>query len=105
MHVIGEHVSRRQNVVPAQKQVIVTCRSRYACRHCEDTVVQAPAPARLIEGGLPSERLVAQVLAAKHADNTPLYRQAKGPACQGIAINRSTLSFWNGYAAAELRPV
>jgi hypothetical protein len=28
-------------------------RPKYACRACEDGVVQAPAPARLIEGGLP----------------------------------------------------
>jgi len=38
-------------------------------------VVQAPAPARLIEGGLPTERMVAHVLVAKYADHSPLYRQ------------------------------
>src|SRR4051812_17216521 len=36
-------------------------------------VVQAPAPARLIEGGLPTEATVAQVLVAKYADPLPLY--------------------------------
>lgn len=33
----------------------------YACRACQEVVVQAPAPARLIEGGLPTEALVAHV--------------------------------------------
>jgi transposase len=105
MHVIGEDVSKRLDVVPAQYQVIVTRRRKYACRTCEDQIVQAPAPARLIEGGLPTERLVAQVLVAKYADHTPLYRQAQGLARQGIAIDRSTLAFWTGYAAAELKPI
>jgi hypothetical protein len=68
-------------------------------------VVQAPAPARLIEGGLPTERLVVAVLVAKYADHVPLYRQAQGFARQGIEIDRSTLAFWVGYAAAELKPV
>jgi transposase len=105
MHVIGEDVSKRLDVVPAQYQVIVTRRPKYACRTCEDQVVQAPAAARLIEGGLPTERLVAQVLVAKYADHTPLYRQAQGLVRQGIEIDRSTLAFWTGYAAAELKPI
>jgi transposase len=105
MHVIGEDVSQRLDVVPAQYQVIVTHRPKYACRSCEGAVVQAPAQGRLIEGGLPTERMVAQVLVAKYADHTPLYRQAQGLARQGIEIDRSTLAFWTGYAAAELEPL
>ena len=105
MHVIGEDVSRRLDVVPAQYQVLVTRRPKYACRACEGQVVQAPAPPRLIEGGLPTERMVAQVLVAKYADHTPLYRQAQGLARQGVTIDRSTLAYWTGYAAAELKPI
>jgi hypothetical protein len=56
MHVIGEDRSQRLVVIPAQYQVIVTRRPKYACRACQEAVVQAPAPARLIEGGLPTER-------------------------------------------------
>jgi transposase len=105
LHAIGEDVSQRLDVVPAQYQVIVTRRPKYACRSCEGTVVQAPAPARLIEGGLPTERLVAQVLVDKYADHVPLYRQAQGFARQGVKLDRSTLAFWTGYAAAELKPI
>lgn len=105
LHVIGEDVSKRLDVVPAQYQVIITRRPKYACRTCEGTIVQAPAPARLIEGGLPTERLVAQVLVDKYADHVPLYRQAQGFARQGVKLDRSTLAHWAGYAAAELKPV
>jgi transposase len=105
MHVIGEDRSQRLDVIPAQYQVIVTRRPKYACRACQEAVVQAPAPARLIEGGLPTERLVAHVAVAKYADHCPLYRQAQILARQGIAIDRATLAFWVGYLAAEIKPV
>src|SRR5208283_4829774 len=63
------------------------------------------APPRLIEGGIPTEAMVAHVLAARHADHLPLYRRAQILARQGVILERCTLSFWMGYAAAEVAPV
>jgi transposase len=105
MHVIGEDAAERLDVVPAQFRVIVTHRPKYACRACEEAVVQAPAPDRLIKGGLPTEAMVASVLVAKYAWHLPLYRQAQMLTTQGLDIKRSVLAFWVGYAAAELKPV
>src|ERR1700719_3706419 len=105
LHRIGEDKSERLDIVPAQFRVLVTRRPKYACRACEDGVVQAPAPARLIEGGLPTEATVAQVLVSKYADHLPLYRQAQIYARQGIDLDRSTLADWVGRAAFLLRPV
>jgi transposase len=105
MTLIGEDVSERLDVIPAQFRVIVTRRPKLACRACPGTVVQTPAPARLIEGGLPTEALVAHVLVSRYADHLPLYRQAQIMARQGVALDRSTLAFWVGYAAAEVAPV
>jgi hypothetical protein len=68
-------------------------------------VVQAPAPPRLVEGGLPTEALIAQVLVAKYADHLPLYRQAQIYARQGVQLDRSTLADWVGRAAWWLRPL
>ena len=98
MTVIGEDTSERLDVIPAQYRVIVTKRPKLACRACAGTVVQAPAPARLIEGGIPTEALVAHVLVARYADHLPAYRQAQMMARQGVIIERSTLSFWMGDA-------
>src|SRR4051795_6462851 len=105
MTVIGEDRSERLDVIPAQFRVIVTRRPKLACRACPGTVVQAPAPARLIEGGIPTEAMVAHVLVARYADHLPLYRQAQMMQRQGVDLDRSTLSFWTGYAAAEVAPV
>lgn len=82
--------------MPAQFRVIVTRRPKYACRSCEEAVVQAPAPSRLIEGGIPTEATVAHVLVGKYADHLPLYRQAQIYARQGVNLDRSTLADWVG---------
>jgi transposase len=72
LHAIGEDVAERLDKVPASFRVLVTRRPRYACRTCEGEVVQAPAPPRIVEGGLPTDALVAQVLVSKYADHLPL---------------------------------
>ncbi len=102
---IGEDRTERLDAVPVQYRVIVTRRPKFACRSCAGVVVQHPAPARLIEGGLPTEALVSQIAVARYADHQPLYRQAQMMARQGVLIDRSTLAFWMGYAAAEVAPV
>ncbi|SOC17408.1 transposase [Phaeovulum vinaykumarii] len=104
LHCIGEDVSERLDIVPAQFRVIVTRRPN-ACRSCTDGVTQAPAPARLISGGMPTEATVAHVLVGKYADHLPLYRQAQIYSRQGVDLDRSTLADWVGRAAFELRPV
>ena len=105
LHRIGEDVSERLDIVPAQLRVLVTRRPKYACRACEEGVIQAPAPARLIEGGLPTEATVAQVIVSKYADHVPLHRQAQIYARQGVRLDRSTLADWTGRAAWLLGPV
>jgi transposase len=105
LHRIGEDVSEKLDIIPAQFRVLVVRRPKYACRACEDVVVQSPAPARLIEGGLPTEATVAHVLVSKYADHLPLYRQAQIYERQGVRLDRSTLADWVGRAAWHLRPV
>ena len=85
MHVVGEETSERLDVIPAQFRAVVTHRLKYACQACEQAVVQAPAPERLIEGGeLPTEAMVASVLVSKYAWHLPLYRQSQMLAAQGL---------------------
>jgi transposase len=105
LHVIGEDTSEMLDLVPAQLRVKVVRRPRYACRACEEAVVQAPAPERPITGGMATEALLAHVLVAKFSDHLPLYRQAQIFARQGIELDRSTLCDWVGRACWWLEPL
>ena len=69
LHLIGEDRSEQLDIVPAQLRVRVTRRPRYGCRACEGAVVQAPAPDRLLDGGMATEALVAHVVVAKFCDH------------------------------------
>lgn len=99
LHRIGEDVSEALDVVPAIVRVIRTVRPKYACRRCQSTVVQAPAPRRMIEGGMATTSLIAWVATAKFAWSLPLYRQTQMLAGQGLILDRSTLATWMGRAA------
>jgi transposase len=105
LHRIGEDVAERLDVIPATFRALVVRRPKYGCRACEGVVVQAPAPSRLIEGGLPTEATIAHVVVAKYADHLPLYRQAQAYARRGVVLDRSTLAHWTGSAAELLKPV
>lgn len=105
MHRIGEDRTERLDIVPAQLRVIVTVRPKYACRQCAEGVTKAPAPAHLIEGGLPTERALVHMLVSKYADHLPLYRHSQILAWAGVELHRSTLADWVGTAAFHLGPV
>lgn len=102
---IGTDTAERLDVIPAQFRVIVTKRPKLACRACTGVVLQAKAPPRLIEGGVPTEATVAHVLVSRYADHLPLYRQSQILARQGIEIGREVLADWAGTAAMEIVPV
>ncbi|KAF0168070.1 MAG: transposase, partial [Caulobacteraceae bacterium] len=102
---IGEDRSSRLDVTAAQYRVVETVRPRYACaKGCAD-VRQAPAPAHLVEGGVPTEALLAQVAVAKFSEHMPLYRQSQVFARHGINLDRAVLADWMGTVAFHLAPL
>jgi transposase len=105
LHLIGEDVSEMLDVVPAIIKVKRIRRPRYGCRHCEGAVVQAPAPARPVEGGLPTAALLAYVAVSKFAWHLPLHRQVQMLAGLGVTLDRSTLVHWIERAAWWLQPL
>jgi len=101
---IGEDVCERLDVTPAQFRVIVTCRPKYVYKG-RDGVIQAPAPARIIASGIPTEALLAQIAVSKYADGLPLYRQQAIYARDGVLIERSQMAQWMGKVGFELEPL
>ena len=98
---IGEDVSERLDVVAAKFRVIVTHRPKYAFKN-EDGVIQAPAPAHIIEGGIPTEALLAQIAVSKYADGLPLYRQEAIYARDKVELDRALMAQWMGRLGFEL---
>jgi len=103
MHRIGESVSEMLDRAPAVLRVLRTIRPKYACRACESAVVQAPAPARLVENGMASTALVAHIAVAKYGWLSTLYRQTQILAGQGVVLDRQTLARWMKQAAWMLK--
>ena len=104
MRQFGEDVSEQLERIPASYKVIQHVRPKFACGACEQ-VVQAPAPARPIDQGLPGPGLLAHVLVSKFADHLPLYRQSEIYAREGVDLCRSTLAGWVGAASELLAPL
>lgn len=86
---IGEDITEKLDYTPGIFSVERHIRGKWVCRCC-DTLVQAPVPAHVIDKGIPTEGLLAQVLVAKYADHLPLARQEKIFARAGLLIARLT---------------
>ena len=92
---IGCERSQVLEFIPAQFEVIVYERAKYACNACEgEGVVVAPVPAKPIEGGLPGFGLMADVLIKKYAEHLPLHRIREIYKRHGPDIPVSTLADW-----------
>ena len=65
---IGEDVSEKLDYTPGVFQVERHIRGKWACTTCQ-TLLQAPVPAEVIDKGIPTAGLLAQVLVAKYADH------------------------------------
>ena len=101
---IGEDVSEKLDYTPGVFTVERHVRGKWVCARCQ-TLTQAPVPAQVIDKGIPTAGLLAQVLVAKYADHLPLYRQEGIFARGGFAIARSTLGAWVGRCGVQLQPL
>src|SRR5271165_5353257 len=105
--VIGYEKSEQLDVKPAEYFVVVTKREKRACKDCEEQGVQsAPLPARIIDKGLASNRVVIDTLVSKYADHVPLYRQSAILEREtGIELSRATLAGWVMRVGELLSPI
>jgi transposase len=104
--VIGYEQSEQLDVEPARYFVVVTRREKRACRGCAEGVSAAPLPARIIEKGLVSDRVVIDAVVSKYSDHLPLYRQsAMLERDTGVSISRATIDGWIMRVGELLMPV
>jgi transposase len=68
-------------------------------------LIQAAVPPHVIDKGIPTAGLLAQVLIAKYLDHAPLYRQEAIFGRSGLALPRSTLAQWVGACGLRLQPL
>lgn len=101
---LGEDVSEMLDFVPGYFKVIRHVRPKLSCGECA-RVVQACAPSRPIERGLPAPGMLAQILIGKYCDHLPLYRQQRIYRRAGVELERATLADWVAGAAQLLSPL
>ncbi len=104
MRRIGEDVAEKLDYTPGVFTVHRHVRGKWVCACCQ-TLKQAPVEAHIIDKGIPTSGLLAQVLVAKYADHLPLYRQEAIYARAGVPIPRSTLAHWVGSCGVQLQPL
>ncbi len=106
---IGEDVSERLDIVPAEFFVHRHIRGKWACKCCqqkgEARLVQEPAEPQIIDKGVPTAGLLAHTLVSRFVDHLPYYRQEQINARSGVHTPRSTLAAWSGAAGASLQPL
>lgn len=101
---IGEDMSERLGIVPAEFFVHRHIYGKWACRYCQ-VLRQAPSIPELIEGGMAASGLIAHTLISRCIDHLPYYRQEAINARSGVHTPRSTLAAWAGQAGAALEPL
>jgi transposase len=101
---VGEDVSEKLDIVPAQFFVHRHVHGKWACKCCQ-VLVQEPVSAQIIDGGMPASGLLAHTLISRFVDHLPYYRQEAINARSGVHTPRSTLAQWCGRAGAALEPL
>ena len=106
---VGEDISERLDIVPAEFFVHRHIYGKWACRCCQrqgiERLVQEPADPQIIDGGIAASGLGAHTLISRFVDHLPYYRQETINARSGVHTPRSTLAAWAGRAGAAIEPL
>ena len=106
---VGEDISERLDIVPAEFFVHRHIYGKWACRCCQrqgiERLVQEPADPQIIDGGIAASGLVAHTLISRFVDHLPYYRQEAINARSGVHTPRSTLAAQSGRAGAAMEPL
>ncbi len=90
--------------VPGYFKVICHVREKHSCVRCA-RIVQAGAPSRPIQRGLPGPALLAHVVSNKYCLHQPLYRQSQLYGFAGVPLDRSVMAQWVRAVDELLNPI
>ena len=106
---VGEDISERLDIVPAEFFAHRHIYGKWACRCCQrlglERLVQEPVDPQIIDGGIAASGLVAHTLISRFVDHLPYYRQEIINARSGVHTPRSTLARTAGNAGAAMVPL
>ncbi len=101
---IGQQVTEVLEYTPAEFYVKQYIRRKYACPHGEGVVIGS-LPERIIEKGIPSESVLAQMTVDKYVFGMPLHRQLDKYRRLGVNVPASTASDWLMKSWQQLAPL
>lgn len=102
---IGTETAEQLDYIPASFLAIELVTHKFACKSCQEGVVEGQKPKQIHNGGKPAEGLIAQIGTAKYADHMPLYRQEQQYVREGVPIPRASLGRWLEYGAVAAKPI
>lgn len=109
---IGEEVSEKLDIIPAQVKALRYIRPKWACSHCEGSgdenhpaVRIAPPAQELLPKSLATAGMVSHIITSKYCDALPLYRQEKIFKRIGVEIKRASMARWIISLAGRLSPL
>jgi len=102
---IGEEITEKLEVIPAQCFIQEYIRYKYACKNCETGVSIAPMPDLFLPKSIAGSGLVAQTAINKYANHLPLYRQEGMWDALDLKMPRNTLCNWLMNAYEKCMPL
>jgi transposase len=102
---IGVEIVEQLDYMPASFRVIQHITHKFACKPCQEGVVEGQRPEQIHNGGKPTEGVIAQISTAKYADHSPLYRQEQIYAREGVDLPRSSMGRWLDMSAEAAMPL
>ena len=103
---IGKETTDVLDYVPGHFKIKRYIRYKYATKDKDKPqICIGDLPERIIEKGIPSERLLAILLVFKYVDHLPLYRQRQIFLRESINIASSTIDGWVAQAMDALKPL
>jgi transposase len=101
---IGEEITEKLKIVPAQATVVIERKKKYACPCCQSHMAQAKANS-ILPGTIATVELIAFLIFSKFFQGLPLYRIEELVKLHGVDLKRGTMASWLINVAEKLQPV